>query len=183
VSETPARPQRSVPGMIGAMLVLLLIIGVFVGLRALIRENVAVPPTPVDYLAAAAGAQDLGRTVLYPATLPADWVVTSVAVPRTVEQPWALGMVTDERTFIALRQESLSAQALVRAELGPQAGIAGAIEVAGSVVAGWRRVSSPDESGLVAEHPEGTILVYGTADPRDLRLLAATLTEAPVGAP
>lgn len=183
MSETPARPQRSVPGMIGAMLVLLLIVGAFVGVRSFTRENVEVLPTPVDYLSAVAGAQDLGRTVLYPARLPSGWVVTSVVAPRTVEQPWALGMLTDERTFIALRQESLSARALVRAELGAEAEIGGALDVAGSVVTGWRRVSSPDEDGLVAEHPDGTVVVYGTADPGDLQLLAAALTEAPLGAP
>lgn len=183
MSESPARMQRSVPGMIGAMLVLLLIIGLFVAVRSFTRDNVEVPPTPVDYLAAVAGAQDLGLTVLYPAELPAGWVVTSVAVPRTVEQPWGLGLLTDEGRFIALRQESGSEQALVRAEMGAKAQTAGVLDVPGSFVTGWRRVSSPDESGLVAARTDGAVLVYGTADPGAVQLFAAALTEAPLGSP
>lgn len=180
-ANTPSA-QRSVPGMIGAMLVLLLVIGLFVTARSFTRDNREVPPTPVDYLAAVAAAQDLGLPVLYPAELPKEWVVTSVAVPRTVEQPWGMGLLTGERRFIALREESGTEQALVRAEMGAEAQIEGAVDLPGAMVTGWRRVTSPDETGLVARRAGGVVLVYGTADQPALETLAIALTSAPLGA-
>ena len=183
VSENAARTQRSVPGMIGAMLVLLLIIGLFVAARSFTRDNQEVPPTPVDYLAAAALAQDLGIAVLYPADLPTGWVVTSVTVPRTVEQAWELGLLTEEGRFIALRQGSGSQPALVRAELGVKAQIEGPVNLPEAEVTGWRLVQSPDESGLVAPRPGGAVLIYGTADQVALEVLAQTLTPMPLSAP
>lgn len=177
MSDNAARTQRSVPGMIGAMLVLLLVIGLFVAARSFTRDNVEMPPTPVDYLAAVAGAQDLGLTVIYPAELPADWVVTSVVLPRSAGQPWGLGLVTADKRFVALRQAPGSQSQVARAEMGAQALVEDPVEVPGSRITGWRRVTSRDETGLVAPRPGGAVLVYGTADPSAIKELVGVLTD------
>jgi hypothetical protein len=52
--------------MVGAMLVLLALLGALVAFRSLTRPEVEVRPTAIDYLAAVDGAQANGIRVFYP---------------------------------------------------------------------------------------------------------------------
>ena len=88
-------------GMVGAMLVLLVVVGVFVAVRSFLRTDLDVKPTPVDYLAAVDAAQANGIEVFYPSAVPEGWVVTSVKLPSAAGEPWGLGMLTDDASSSA----------------------------------------------------------------------------------
>ncbi len=172
-------------GMVGAMLVLLLLIGTFVVGRSLLRDQTEVSPTAVDYLAAVEGAQANGVEVYYPRSLPPGWLVTSVEIPLAPGQPWRLGMLTDEGEFVGLRQESRDASALVREQLGSETGLGDIVEVSGVELTRWREVSGKPElvgeHGLVRDLGDASLLIYGSAELAVLRGLAETLTAEPRG--
>lgn len=63
MSEQPGRYQRSFSGMLGALVVLLLVIGGFVAFRAVTRDDLEVEVETVDYLETVGFAQDGDLTV------------------------------------------------------------------------------------------------------------------------
>lgn len=184
-AQNSGRRETSVKGMVGAMLVLLVLIGAFVAGRSLLRDQPEVGPTAVDYLAAVEGAQANGVEVFYPPTLPEGWLVTSVEIPLAEGQVWRLGMLTDDGEFVGLRQETGDLQNLVRDQLGSETGLGDEVEVAGAEIERWRWVSgAPDlagESGLGSDVSGGSLLLYGSAEGATLKALATNLTSAPRG--
>lgn len=175
-------------GMVGAMLVLLLLIGTFVFGRSLLRDQPEVRPTEVDYLAAVEGAQANNIEVYYPAQLPKSWVVTSVELPAVAGQPWALGMLTADGTFVGLRQESRETLALAQQQLGPETSLGDEIELPQAEIGSWRSVAGPTnvegDLGIITDVGGGSLLLYGSANADALASVAATITSAPLaGAP
>ena len=94
VSEQPGRYQRSVSGMVGAMVVLLLVMAAYVGFRALNRDELEVEPETVDYLEAVQFAQDADWTVVYPPAVPEGWRSTSVESQQG--EAWGIGFLTPD---------------------------------------------------------------------------------------
>lgn len=179
--ERPGRYQRSVGGMVGAMVITLLAIGAFVGFRALNRDELEVRPVPVDYRAAVAAAQDSGFTPVYPASLPAGWTVTSADLPRTDPPAWGLGIVTAGGGFVGIRQSSEDLEDLLESQVDPVTTEGDPITVEGSVAPRWRSFS--DEGGdraYAAEVGSRTVLIYGSAPDEELRVLLSRLTTDPL---
>ena len=180
--NVPARAQRSMLGMVGAMLVLLAVVGAFVAARSALRTDLEVKPTPVDYLTVVDAAQENGIRVFYPSELPEGWIATSVKMPPAQGQPWGLGMLTKEGQFVGVRQEDQSAQDLVEDRLGQGAQITSPATVDGGEVTGWRTVvggaDHEDESGLIAVIGDESVLVYGSADASSISRMAGSLTSA-----
>ncbi|MEZ5098050.1 MAG: DUF4245 family protein [Nocardioides sp.] len=181
----PGRYQRSVPGLLGALLVTLLVIGAFVAFRAINRANQDTPVEPVDYLAAVQGAQRDGFDPAYPPTLPQGWRATSVTLTlRDDSTAWDLGILTSDGRFVGLRQSTAqSVDALVSdlVDLAAQEG--GTVSVPDAMAPQWRTFSDAGgDLAFGAEVDGEAVLVYGSAAEDDLLRLLSSLTQAPVDA-
>jgi hypothetical protein len=136
VSEQPGRYQRSASGMIGAMVVLLLVIGAYVAFRAVNRTQPDNPVRPVDYQQTLTYARgQAGFPVLAPSSLPAGWRATSVTfVPRPVR--WHLGILTNQDKYVGLEQSRRPLGEMVSTYVDANAVRDGAVSVDGEP---WRR--------------------------------------------
>ena len=103
------------------MLVTLVVIGGFLALRGLIRDQAEVEVAPVDYQDAVAAAADAGLSLVHPRELPPGWKATSVDLCRDESPAWAMGMLTDEGRFVGIRQEEESADDLAAVALDEDA--------------------------------------------------------------
>lgn len=177
MSEQPGRYQRSASGMVGAMVVVLLIIGTYVGLRALNREELEVEPERVDYLAAVGYAQESGWTVAYPPTIPEDWKPTSLE--SRPGEAWGIGFLTPGG-FAGLHQSDDSPTDLLSTYVGEDAAELGPVEIEGTTVP-WRAyVDSGGDLGFLGEVDGEQVLVYGSAPAGVLQRLAGSLTTEPI---
>ncbi|MGD9960975.1 DUF4245 domain-containing protein [Nocardioides sp.] len=181
MSEQSGRYQRSMSGMVGALVVTLVAIAAFVAWRALNRNDVDVRPEAVDYLASVSYLQEAGRTIVYPPSLPKGWTATSANYGTGRDLSWDMGALTASDEFAGVRQEDASVDQLVSDYVDPNAEEGEAVQVDGAVATTWRSFS--DDGGdfaLVAELREETVLVYGSADPDEIEALAASLVTTPL---
>lgn len=164
--------------MVGAMLILLLIIGAYIGFRALNREELEIEPERVDYLAAARFAQEADVTVVYPPSVPEDWKPTSVE-SRPGEE-WGIGFLTPDG-FAGLHQSDDPVDQLLTTYVGEDAADVGPVQIDG-VEAPWQAYEdSGGDVGYLGEIDGEQVLVYGSAPVDDLELLAGSLTTDPIG--
>jgi Protein of unknown function (DUF4245) len=172
----PSRHQRSMAGMIGAMLSTLLVILGFVALRGFTRDQVEVESPPVDYLDAVGAAADAGLALVHPRELPAGWRATSVDLTRDESPEWTLGMLTDDGRFVGIRQETESADDLAVVALDEDAVEGDEVTVSSAVSDTWTVwTDEGGDTGYAAAVGEETVLVYGSAPAEDLEEVIALL--------
>ena len=184
--ERPARYERSFGGMIGALLVLLLGLGAFVGLREANRLDPAPAVQPVDYVQPARFAQqEADFEVLTPTELPEGWIATSVRFDDTEDQWWHLGLLTADERYIGLEQAGRTVGAMVEDFVDEEAREGGEVEVEGRTWTTWtdpERDPGADPStapegdlALVREGEGATTLVVGTVSQDALSDFVASL--------
>lgn len=162
--------------MVGAMVVLLLVVGAYVGFRALNRDELEVEPERVDYLEAVGFAQESDWTVAYPPSVPADWKATSVE--SRPGRAWGIGFLTPEG-FAGLHQSEESSATLLETYVDEDTSALDPVEIDG---ASWEVHEDADgDRGYVGEVDGVPVLVYGSASPAALVDLAGSLTTAPAG--
>jgi Protein of unknown function (DUF4245) len=185
VSEQPGRYQRSPAGLVGALLVLLLVVGGFVLLRALGRNELDVRPEAVDYLPVVEVMQQAGHQVAYPPELPDGWLATSVESVPGRDAIFGLGMLTADDDFAGLRQEPEPLAGLVEVYVDEDATSGEAAQAGTGELAGeWRTFTDEDgDTAFGLEGPDTTVLVYGSASREDLLGLLNSLTLDPVTPP
>lgn len=175
----PGRYPRTTNGLIGSLIVTLLVIGAFVALRALNRNDLEVKPTAIDYLSSVVAAQDSGFDPVYPESLPQGWIATSVDFTPGDRPAWGIGMLTDDETFVGVRQADESLDDLLHTYVDKNPAEGDRIEVTGSVAPTWRTFSdSGGDHAYAAEVAGDTVLVYGSATTADLREVLEDLTAA-----
>jgi len=163
--------------MAGAMVILLLIIGAYVGFRALNRDELEVEPERIDYLAAARFAQESDLTVVYPLTVPEAWKPTSVE--SRPGDTWGVGFVTPDG-FAGLHQSDDSVEDLLTTYVGEDAAQLGPVQIDGAETP-WRAYEdSGGDHGFLGEVDGEQVLVYGSAPTADLKRLAGSLTTDPL---
>ena len=187
MTEKPARYQRSFAGMLGALLVLVLGIGVFVVLRGVTRVEPPDPVRPVDYVQPARFAQEeAGYEVLTPRVLPEGWTATSVRFqPAAEDRSWHIGVLTDEQRYIGVEQAERSAAAMVADFVDEEAQEGGEVEIEGR---SWRVWTDPGRDpgadpstapsgdlALVREDDGATTLVVGTVTQDELSEFVGSL--------
>ena len=167
--------------MVGALLVTLLVIGAFVAFRALNRDELETRPGSIDYLEQAALAQEAGLDVAYPSALPAGWRATTVDVAAGERPVWAVGLLTEEQRYIGIRQEDDQLDDLLATYVDEDVRARPDVRVDGSVAERWQ-VYEDDGGDLAyaAELGDQWLVVYGSADEPDLRLVLERLTTEPV---
>jgi uncharacterized protein DUF4245 len=147
--------------MIGAMLVLLLVIGAFVAFRAINRTQPDNPVRPVDYEQTLQYARDQADfPLLAPASLPRGWRATSVTfVPDPVR--WHLGILTDQDEYVGLEQSRSSLATMVERYVDGNAVEGRVVRVDGEP---WRRWSDAGgDSALTRVDAGVTTLVVSDA--------------------
>lgn len=170
VSEKPGRYQRSSNGLIGAMIVTLLAIGAFVLLRSLVRADVEVERESVDYAAAAEAARGAGFDVVAPVSLPDGWVATAVDLEQSDPPLWGLGLLTDDETFVGLRQEDESVEDLVEVNIDEDAVEGDPLELDSAIGTTWQTwTDAGGDTGYAIDVGDQTVLVYGSASAEDLQ--------------
>lgn len=183
MSEQPGRYQRSTSGLLAAILITLLAIGGWVAIRAFVRDDLEQEPEAIDYLGTVGLAQDGGAEIVYPASLPQDWIATSVDYQPGDRPSWNVGILTDDGRFVGVHQEDDALDDLLGtyvdedgdeiAELPPE-------KVESAVATEWQVFQ--DEGGdraYAAEVGEDYVLVYGSAALADLREVVELLTTEP----
>jgi hypothetical protein len=187
--ERPSRYNRSFGGLLAAMLVTVLFVAGYVGLRALFREQPDVEQK-VDYLPCVAYVQQADVTVVHPATLPAGWRANSMHFERGTPPGWRLGVLTDHDEFVGVVQQKASLQDLLKTyvddaptpgdDVAPDNRLGVADWQSWSDGGGDHAFSAQPDSGPLAGE---TVLVYGSAPVAELESFLGSLTVEPVGPP
>ena len=161
MSEQAGRYQRSASGMIGAMLVLLAVVGAYVVFRAVNRNEPESPVRAVDYQQTLDYARDQADfPLLAPASLPDGWRATSVDfVPEPTR--WHLGVLTDEDRYVGLEQSRSSVDKMVETYVDREAVRGKPVQVEGQTWRTW--TDEGGDTALTREDGEVTTLVVGTA--------------------
>ena len=164
MSSQPGRYQRSVPGMVGAMLVLVLVVGAFVTLREVYRDEPANPVRAVDYTKPAEYARGEAEfDLMAPATVPKGWMATNVRFVNGRDQSWHLSFLTEEGRYVGLKQQDQSADGMVEEFVDEEAEQGEDVVIRGQT---WQSWSDPGgDLALVREGRDVTTLVLGTASP------------------
>jgi hypothetical protein len=181
--ERPGRYQRSPAGMVGALVVTVLVILAFVGFRALNRSDLDVKPERVDYLSQVRFAQQDGQVadLAYPARLPDGWYATNVSFSSGDAPEIELSMLTADDQYVGFVQSRSSASDLLTTYVDPHPQAGSPVRITGSVAHHWDTwTDTGGDTGLVAEHGQDALLVFGTVSKDQLAQLAASLTMAKV---
>ncbi|MDP2775698.1 MAG: DUF4245 family protein [Nocardioides sp.] len=180
-SEKPGRYARSAGGLLVSLGVTVLAVLAFVAFRAVTTEDLVVRPEPVDYLDTVELAQDSDLQIVYPPSLPDGWIATNVAVVPGDRPAFGLSILTDDETFIGVRQEDASLADLLTTYVDEEAREEDPTQFDSPIATTWETYS--DEGGDLAyatEVGDDTLLVYGSAGADDLRLLLESLTTDPL---
>ncbi len=179
-ANTPGRYSRSSGGLIGAMVVTVLLVLVFVGLRAFVFGDRSTEMTGVDWEAQVrAGRSDGKLTVPAPRSLPDGWVANSAAYATGSAPSWRLGVLDTDQLYIGVYERLAGVDDLVEEHVDEDATDEGTVSVAGEE---WQVFT--DDGGdyaLARRVPEpggatGTVLVVGSAPRTEVRDFAAGLT-------
>ncbi len=174
-SEKPGRYQRSANGMVGAMVVLVLLVGGFVAVQALGRDHDVDPVRTVDFEPVAEQARSDRKLYAFtPDPMPDRWRATSVSYVPGRAPRWHLGMLTDAGKYVGI-EESLSPEKAVVAEfVDPEAVRGGDVRLRGRTWRVW--TDSGGDYALVLATPERTVLVGGSAGEKAVRGLVDGLS-------
>lgn len=180
VSGSGARYQRSMSGMVGAMLVTLAVIAAFVAFRALNRNDVDITPQAIDYLAVVEGAS--GEPLAYPPELPDGWKATRAAFVSDPGRVWALSLLTADDEFIGVRQGDVELEAMVEVYVDEDAEEGEPVTLTSPLAREWRTFTDEGGDYAVAAEVDGSlVLVVGSAAEDEIEDLAASLVMTKAG--
>jgi len=172
----PSRYQRSTNAMVGAMIVTLAAVLVFVGWRALFRADVETEVEPVEWELSVGLAEEFGLTVVRPDALPEGWVATSVELAASDDPRWGMGLLTDDGDFVGIRQQDTSIEELVRTYVDDDADPGEPATVPSRVTDTWETwTDDGGDLGYSTELGDDAVLVYGSAPAEDIEEFIATL--------
>ncbi|WP_147384767.1 DUF4245 domain-containing protein [Nocardioides cavernaquae] len=176
MSQGSGRYQRSAAGMVGAMIVTLLVIIVFVAFRAVNRDELIVRPEAVDYLQTVEALQqgdDLDP--VYPPTLPEGWIARR-AVFSAEHLAWELDILTDDEKYIGLRQAVMPEQDLIEEYVDEEGEPEGSTGLGGTMNLEWEgwKVDG-DDTAFTTKIDGATVLVFGSAPAAEVKAFAASL--------
>jgi len=179
---TPGRYSRSFGGLVVALVVTVVIVGVVLWVLSLFRHDVEIRPDNVDYLSTVEGAQDAGLHPVYPAELPEGWIATGAEVPPGEDRAFEVRLLTDDERFIGIHQEAgSSAGQLVASLVDEDTTAVEAYRTPHSVAEDWEGFADDGgDTAYVAELGKQTVIVWGSAPAEDLQQVIDLLTQAPL---
>jgi hypothetical protein len=177
VSEQPGRYERSPSGMVGALIATLLVVGAYVGFRALNRTPLDVHPQHVDYLVQVHYAQQAGAQLAYPPSLPTGWYATNLDYTPSVHPEMVLSMLTGSRQYVGLVQSATPLPQLLTTYVDPSPTQGSAVTLSSAVAHHWSSwTDSGGDTALAAQWNHETLMVFGTASRSELEQVARSLT-------
>lgn len=170
--------QRSVAGMIGAMVVTVAVGG---GWYLLGRPDEETRPVKSQPWAvwANSGRSDGKLAVLAPDTLPKGWRATSAKYDSGVAPLWHLGMLTDSEKFVGLDESYDTVEDIVSENVDENATRGEDVTIGGET---WQTYTDSGGDYAVVRTlttPQGErerVLVYGSASDAQIRDFAASLS-------
>ncbi len=173
--EKPGRYQRSANGMVGAMVVLVVLVGGFVGVQALGRDHDVEPARTVDYRPVADQARTAGTLFVFtPDPMPEGWRATSVSYAPGRAPTWHLGMLTDQGSYVGIEESLATEQDVVEKFVDPDAERGDKVRLRGLTWRVW--TDSGGDYALVLSTRKQTVLVGGSAGEKDVRALVGRLS-------
>lgn len=175
MTEQPGRYQRSPNAMIGALLVLLVVIAAFVGLRAISRDNEATPVATVDYAPVLKQAR-ADKALLAPAPdpMPKGWRATSVRFSPAPHDSWHLGILTGNGKYVGIDESGSTVSDKVNEFLGNDATKGAPVPIGERR---WQAWSRPDGNyALTLDTTTGSIWVGGSAGESVVRKFTGELS-------
>ena len=173
MSERPGRYERSFPGMVGAMIVLVLVVVGFVVFSDVSREEPVTTVEPVAYVRPARYAQKVvDFPLLAPRQLPAGWIATSVRYRAGDDPSWHLGMLTGDRRYVGVEQERLPGSDMVAEFVDQDATRGDDVTVDGARWQTW--TDSGDDTALVRQTDAVTTVVVGAVSEATLASFIAS---------
>ncbi len=176
VSTARSGYQRSVPGLTGALIAVLVLIAAIWGLSRFQHRDPADPTPSIDYASELAAAQESAPfDVLAPDSLPPGWRATSAAWrPGAGESSWHLGLLTAQGEYVGLEQGNSPPTDFVKTHT-PATEPGEPVVVAGQP---WETLSASGgrEHALVRQDDGVTTVITGTAPMSELEAFAASLT-------
>jgi hypothetical protein len=187
--EAPSRYSRTYGGLVASLLVTVLVVVGYVGLRALNRDELDVRPEPVAYAEPVSAAQDAGFTLVYPRALPEGWIVTRLDFERGKHPAWGMDLLTEDGSFVGLRQEDADVDDLLSTYVDESPSEGDEVTLDSAVATSWQEWS--DEGGDHAYSAEtvpvdagvdssATLLVYGSASAKEQAELIGLLVTDPL---
>lgn len=178
MTEKPGRYQRSTPGLVGALIVTVGFVLVFVVWRALFRGDAEPVTPPVDWQESVKLADDAGLSIVRPTALPEGWTATSVDLAAGDHPRWGLGLLTDDGDFVGIRQEDTSVAELVQVYIDKEADAGSDVTLTSPVATTWQTWSDDGgDLGYSTEVGEDSLLVYGSAPAADIEELIGLLVQ------
>jgi hypothetical protein len=182
--ERPSRYNRSFGGLLAAMVVTVVAVAAYVGVRALVRDQPDVVQE-VDYLAVVRDLQAADVQVVYPCSIPDGWRSSTTSFTRGSPPAWGIGFVTDDDEFVGVRQGDTDVEDLLDTyvdEASAQGDDVSPINLLGVPV--WQTWSDAGGdhafSATLGPPLDGqTLLVYGSASPAQQEAVIAQLTTGP----
>lgn len=164
-------------GMIGALALTLLIIGAYVGFRALNWDVPSAGVEAIDYLEPVGAIQQQGLEPVYPESLPADWIATRVRVEQGPGAEWGIDMLNPAGRYVGLRQEDASVESLLETYVDEEIEQLDPVDVGGTLSPEWTAYAGADDDrALVAEVDGDTVVLFGRTGTDDLSVIAERLT-------
>jgi len=176
VSETAGRYQRSMGGMVGALVVTIGVILAFVVFRAITRDDLEVDREAIDYLVVVEGLQesDLLEPV-YPPTLPKGWTAVDATFDAE-DLTWSLDLNPDEGEFVGVVQSKLELDELLETHVDEDAAKGDRVTLDSPLASKWQSFSDDGGDHAVAAKVKGfTVLVFGTVSEDEIEEFAASL--------
>lgn len=171
--------QRSVAGMIGAMIVAVVVAG---GWYLLGRPGDATQPIrTVDWSAwVQAGRADEALRLYAPDALPEGWRATSATYQGGNQPRWHLGMLTDNGKYVGLEETYDSARVLVEQYVDENATRGPDVTIAGTTWQSWTDAGGDYALSLDVTVPGGrseAVLVVGSAPAEEIQAFAERLRD------
>lgn len=174
-----SRSQRSVAGMVGALIVVVLLVALWVGFRSLTSDKEATPVHTVDWAAwVKAGRADQQLMLFAPAKLPSGWRATSVDYAGGNGASWHLGLLTDSGKYVGIEESRESTEDLVEQYVDEDAVRGEDVTVAGEAWQTWTDAGGDYalvRSVEVGGQPYESVLVVGSAPEAAIEDFTATL--------
>jgi hypothetical protein len=176
VSESAGRYERSMGGMIGALVVTVGVIVAFVLFRAVNRDDLEVDREAIDYLVLVEGLQESDLLdPVYPPTLPKGWKAVDATFDAE-DLTWSLDLLSGDTEFAGLVQSKLKLGDLLETHVDPDVDEGDPVTLDSPLASRWRTFTDADGDYAVAATVKGfTVLVYGTASEHDIKDLASSL--------
>jgi hypothetical protein len=179
---TPRPNRYEVPwtGMLGALVVVIGVVAVFVVWRAVNRDNEGVPPQTVDYRPWLSSVHSDGRLVGWaPESLPKGWRATSATYTSGASPHWHLGVLTAAGQYVGVEEGLDPLEVQVHQYVDPAARRGPDVRLGGRAWQTWTDAGGDYAVARQLKAPAGTIpetlLVVGSATPREVRDYATSL--------